>query len=36
MGRWTDEEHVLFLKALKRFGKDWKNVEKYIGTRSAA
>jgi MYB-related transcription factor LHY len=36
LGRWTDEEHELFLEALKIYGKDWEAVEKHIGTRDAA
>jgi SHAQKYF class myb-like DNA-binding protein len=36
MGRWTLEEKERFILALKIFGKDWKKVEKFIGTRSGA
>ena len=35
-GRWTDEEHKRFLEAEKLYGKDWKLIENYIGTRTAA
>lgn len=35
-GRWTKEEHKRFVEALKRFGKDWKKVEDFVGTRSSA
>ena len=35
-GRWTSEEHKLFLEALRKFGKDWQSVEDFIGTRSSA
>lgn len=35
-GRWTDEEHNKFLDALRRFGKNWNKVHKYVGTRSSA
>ena len=36
LGRWTDEEHQLFLEGLRIYGKDWESVEKHIGTRDAA
>ena len=32
-GRWTPDEHLKFLEALKMYGKDWDEIEKYIGTR---
>ena len=35
-GRWTPEEHARFLKAIKLYGKDWKKVEKFVGTRSGS
>jgi hypothetical protein len=35
-GRWTSCEHMKFLEALDLFGKDWKKVELYLGTRSGA
>ena len=35
-GRWTQEEHKKFLKGLKIFGKDWFQIQNYIGTRSSA
>ena len=25
-GRWSDSEHINFLKALKKWGRDWKHV----------
>ena len=34
-GRWTIEEHARFLEALDMFGKNWKKVEDYIGTRTS-
>ncbi len=34
-GRWTDEEHRKFLEAYKIYGRNWKLVHKYVGTRSA-
>eukprot|EP00826_Nyctotherus_ovalis_P027808 TRINITY_DN2177_c0_g4_i3.p1 TRINITY_DN2177_c0_g4~~TRINITY_DN2177_c0_g4_i3.p1 ORF type:complete len:262 (-),score=45.79 TRINITY_DN2177_c0_g4_i3:169-954(-) len=33
-GRWSKQECRLFEEALKKFGKHWKKVEAYIGTRS--
>jgi hypothetical protein len=46
-GRWTRGEHLKFIQgtfkslhisftALKLFGKDWKKVEDFIGTRTGA
>lgn len=35
-GRWTKEEHQRFIEGLKKFGKNWKQVEDYVGTRSGA
>ena len=35
-GRWTDEEHQLFLEALLIHGKDWDLIESHIKTRDAA
>lgn len=32
-GRWSDEEHALFLEALLVHGKDWDLIESHIGTR---
>lgn len=34
-GRWTNDEHARFLQALDMFGKNWKRVEEYIGTRTS-
>ena len=34
-GRWTSEEHERFLQALELYGKEWKSVQKHVGTRSA-
>jgi len=31
---WTDEEHSKFLEALKLFDRDWKKIEKFIGTKT--
>jgi SHAQKYF class myb-like DNA-binding protein len=33
-GRWTQKEHILFMEGLKIYGKNWKKVESYIGTRT--
>lgn len=33
-GRWTQKEHVLFIEGLKMYGKNWKKVESFIGTRT--
>jgi SHAQKYF class myb-like DNA-binding protein len=33
-GRWTKEEHQLFVQAMNLYGKDWKKVEKHVKTRS--
>lgn len=35
-GRWTDEEHNRFMKGIELYGKDWKKVQQYVGTRSSA
>jgi len=35
-GRWTDEEHNLFLQGLEQFGKNWKLIEKLIKTRTGS
>lgn len=35
-GRWTDEEHEKFLEGLKMYGKDWRLIEEYIGSRTCA
>lgn len=34
IGRWTDEEHDKFLEALDKFGKNWKRIQDWVGTRS--
>ena len=33
-GRWSCEEHVVFLKCLNKFGKDWRAISKEIKTRT--
>ena len=35
-GRWNLEEHKKFLDAIIKYGNDWKQVEKHIGTRSSS
>jgi SHAQKYF class myb-like DNA-binding protein len=35
-GRWSTEEHIKFIEGLVKYGKNWKNVQKYIGTRSVS
>jgi SHAQKYF class myb-like DNA-binding protein len=34
-GRWQPEEHQRFIEALLKYGNDWKNVQKFVGTRSS-
>ncbi|CAM8924517.1 unnamed protein product [Rhodiola kirilowii] len=33
--KWTDEEHHRFLEALKLYGRDWRQIEEFIGTKTA-
>ncbi len=33
-GRWTREEHVLFVRGLEMYGKGWKKIAVLIQTRS--
>ncbi len=33
-GRWTREEHELFLEALKKYGKEWKKIAGAVQTRT--
>lgn len=35
-GRWTETEHKRFLEGLKLYGKDWRLIEEYIGTRTCS
>ena len=35
-GRWSNEEHSKFIEGLVEFGKNWKDVQKYVGTRTTA
>mmetsp|Transcript_31521 Transcript_31521/g.54629 ORF Transcript_31521/g.54629 Transcript_31521/m.54629 type:complete len:124 (+) Transcript_31521:274-645(+) len=32
-GRWSDEEHSIYLDAKKRFGRDWRKISEAIRTR---
>lgn len=34
VGRWTEEEHEMFLEGLKLHGKQWKTIATMIGTRT--
>ena len=35
-GYWTEEENKKFIVAIKKYGKNWTEVAKFIGTRTAA
>lgn len=35
-GKWTEDEHERFLKAIKIYGNLWKKVRDYVQTRSCA
>ena len=35
MGRWTKDEHRLFLDALKLYGKDWDAIQNKVKSRDA-
>lgn len=34
IGRWTEQEHLLFVDAVKKYGKNWKIIEKIVRTRT--
>jgi len=34
-GRWTPEEHQRFIEAIMKFGNEWKQVQKHVGSRSS-
>ena len=34
-GRWTQTEHERFMVAIELYGKDWKKVQHYVGTRTS-
>lgn len=33
--RWTDEEHAMFVEALRLYGRTWRKIEEHIGTKTA-
>lgn len=33
-GRWSKKEKQLFIEGLQKFGRDWKKVQVYVGTRT--
>lgn len=33
--RWTPEEHNRFLEGLKMYHRDWRSIEKHVGTKTA-
>ncbi|XP_015579106.1 protein REVEILLE 7 [Ricinus communis] len=33
--KWTEEEHYKFLEALKLYGRGWRKIQGFIGTKSA-
>ncbi len=33
-GRWTADEHRLFLVAMDQYGRKWKKISKFLGTRT--
>lgn len=35
VGRWTREEHEIFLQGLRMHGKEWKTIASMMGTRTA-
>ena len=35
-GRWSYEEHLKFIEGITLYGKNWKNVQKFVGTRTSA
>ena len=34
-GRWNDDEHIRFLEAINTYGNNWREVQKYVKTRSS-
>jgi len=34
-GRWSKEEHEKFLEAVKLYGRNWRKVQGYVGTRTS-
>lgn len=35
-GRWTSQEHIHFIEALIKYGKNWKDIQKHVGTRTTS
>lgn len=35
-GRWSFQEHIKFIEAIIEYGKNWKDVQKYVGTRTTS
>jgi SHAQKYF class myb-like DNA-binding protein len=35
LGRWSTREHSIFIEGLRKFGRNWKLISTYIGSRSA-
>ncbi|KAG7016579.1 Protein REVEILLE 1 [Cucurbita argyrosperma subsp. argyrosperma] len=33
--RWKEEEHDKFIEALKLYGRDWRQIEEHVGTKTA-
>ena len=34
-GRWNHEEHHRFLEALRMYGREWKQVQQHVATRTS-
>lgn len=34
-GHWSKEEHCRFMQGIQMYGKNWKKIFKYVGTRSS-
>lgn len=34
-GRWTKDEHIKFLEAIQKYGRNWRKVQEHVGTRSS-
>jgi SHAQKYF class myb-like DNA-binding protein len=35
-GRWSFKEHIKFIEAIAEYGKNWKDGQKYVGSRTSA
>ena len=33
-GRWSNDEHIKFMEAIYKYSNNWREVQKYIGTRT--